>query len=899
MATLDYRTTCELNRPVTIKHLDGMFFSQDVKANRIVVNVVRGGVNESLSGSVSANIIRADGSTVVQTGSISGNVASVVMPSAAYAVPGAIAVFVKHTASGVTSTIAAVTGYVYKSTTDTIVDPGTVVPNINELLAKIADCDAATAACIAATAAAPVVDDTAGAGDTNKVWSASKTAGEVSGLKNGVDTVDRLVTDYKTVETPTSTTKGSWDITSGTATLTPSSSGSYFALPAIEVAPLTEYVVSINANSAHPAIIVANYDNNVYSALSSVEVASSGRIERTIIMPQNATHILLTKYGTGTVTVSRKVAKTDKTLTAENIPADAKETGEKIAELAGQTETAIAGVTGTANKAFERSTESVMHLPADLTPVALQNKSHTYWKITDDVATREDSGALNYAYDAVPVSADEMYDCDMYAGTSSSSHPIIITDNDYNVLLAVDNPASISRISFRIIIPSGGTKMLVTQYTNTGTVNICKCTITKAVSKGYVDQQIENTGAVGLFPEAGLTWDWWYTCSVTDVYGTTYIGFIDENAKCGVMMRRADGTVYYKYLDVANNDDDHNPMGVCIDENGYIYAFGTLGHSYANIIAIYKSTEPYTVKCNFTDLTVTLCQPTGATYKCTYSQAFVYNDGTTEYITDFFRIVSTDVGVCYGALQSTDGGTTWVFHGVTTYSDPYIKFVDKGNGRLAMCCTSNPISGNRKIYLGEIDVTTGTIYSDGNSVGTWSTIANGTGTGATQEVASSCDVNAREDFSVLITASYRFRLLDAAYINNTIQVLWALSDQGFMDWTYYLFNGTEDISLGKSGVPFYLYSGYLPGACFVGNKCIAVCRNVSGVQDGEHELYVYDIAGGNPTKKGIFKHLALRPIPCGNDIVAISEGIYNDTSTTEETGIFTAWKLAPAFRHIV
>ena len=139
MATLDYRTTCELNRPITIKHLDGMFFSQDVQANRIVVSVVRGGVNENLSGTVSANIIRADGATVAQTGEISGNIASVTMPAAAYAVPGAIAVFVKHTENGVTSTLAAVTGYVYKSTTDTIVDPGTIIPSIQDLLESIDD----------------------------------------------------------------------------------------------------------------------------------------------------------------------------------------------------------------------------------------------------------------------------------------------------------------------------------------------------------------------------------------------------------------------------------------------------------------------------------------------------------------------------------------------------------------------------------------------------------------------------------------------------------------------------------------------------------------------------------------------------------------------------------------
>lgn len=154
MATINIDVKCDLNKPVVVRHLDGMVFSQDVKANRIRVSAFRDGSPVDLSsGSVSANIIRADGATVVQTGTIEENVCSVVLPSSAYAVPGAIAIFVKHTSSGTTSTIAAITGYVYKSTTDTIVDPGTVVPNINELLALIDDCEDAAAACIAATAA--------------------------------------------------------------------------------------------------------------------------------------------------------------------------------------------------------------------------------------------------------------------------------------------------------------------------------------------------------------------------------------------------------------------------------------------------------------------------------------------------------------------------------------------------------------------------------------------------------------------------------------------------------------------------------------------------------------------------------------------------------------------------
>ena len=75
MASIHINVKCDLNKPVTVRHLDGMVFSQDVKANRIIVSAFRDGNPLDLSsGSVSANIIRADGATVVQTGTISNNV---------------------------------------------------------------------------------------------------------------------------------------------------------------------------------------------------------------------------------------------------------------------------------------------------------------------------------------------------------------------------------------------------------------------------------------------------------------------------------------------------------------------------------------------------------------------------------------------------------------------------------------------------------------------------------------------------------------------------------------------------------------------------------------------------------------------------------------------------------
>lgn len=173
--TVDIQVRCDLSRPVVLRHLEGMIFSQDVMANRVVVFVDRDGEPETLSGSVSANIIRADGATVVQTGEVSGSVATVTLPASAYAVSGPIEIFVKHTHDGSTTTIASLTGYVCASTSNTIVDPGTVVPNINELLAMVDDCEAATAAAeAAAESVANIIDDTAGDGDTDKTWSADK-----------------------------------------------------------------------------------------------------------------------------------------------------------------------------------------------------------------------------------------------------------------------------------------------------------------------------------------------------------------------------------------------------------------------------------------------------------------------------------------------------------------------------------------------------------------------------------------------------------------------------------------------------------------------------------------------------------------------------------------------------
>jgi lysophospholipase L1-like esterase len=141
--TINTNLVCELQSAVKVQYLDGNLFSQDVQGNVINVTVLDGGEPATLSGSVSANIIRADGGTVAATGgTIAGNVASITLPAAAYSVPGVVSIVVKVTDSGVTTTIAAVVANIYQSSTDTVVDPGTIIPSIQTLIAQI---DAAVA----------------------------------------------------------------------------------------------------------------------------------------------------------------------------------------------------------------------------------------------------------------------------------------------------------------------------------------------------------------------------------------------------------------------------------------------------------------------------------------------------------------------------------------------------------------------------------------------------------------------------------------------------------------------------------------------------------------------------------------------------------------------------------
>lgn len=110
----------------------------DNNANKFGVRVFRNGEAETLLGSCYGLFIRADGATItVNTGAVSGNLALVTLPEACYAVEGVFTLAIKVTAEEDVTTLRIVDGMVDRTSTDVIVDPGTILPTIDDLIEAI------------------------------------------------------------------------------------------------------------------------------------------------------------------------------------------------------------------------------------------------------------------------------------------------------------------------------------------------------------------------------------------------------------------------------------------------------------------------------------------------------------------------------------------------------------------------------------------------------------------------------------------------------------------------------------------------------------------------------------------------------------------------------------------
>lgn len=153
MAITIKRTT-NLDGMILPETMGGLMYIGENQAHEFVISCTKAGEAVALAGTISGRFLRADNATVLLSGSITDGVATIALPASCYVAPGRFIMAIFSTANGTTTTIYSATGNVINPSSDTIVDPGEVIPSIEELLAEIENMQTATAAANAAAASA-------------------------------------------------------------------------------------------------------------------------------------------------------------------------------------------------------------------------------------------------------------------------------------------------------------------------------------------------------------------------------------------------------------------------------------------------------------------------------------------------------------------------------------------------------------------------------------------------------------------------------------------------------------------------------------------------------------------------------------------------------------------------
>lgn len=126
---------------------NALMLTGDNLAHTWRVRVFDGGEAVALTGAtVTGYFVRTDGNTVAVQGSVEGSTAIVTLAQACYAFEGDLKGMMRLTLGGKTVTLSVLTLMVRKVLTDAIIDPGNVIPSLEDLLAQIEAMETATAA---------------------------------------------------------------------------------------------------------------------------------------------------------------------------------------------------------------------------------------------------------------------------------------------------------------------------------------------------------------------------------------------------------------------------------------------------------------------------------------------------------------------------------------------------------------------------------------------------------------------------------------------------------------------------------------------------------------------------------------------------------------------------------
>lgn len=212
--------TADLSRGVQVQHLREIYATKDALAHTIRVAVVRGSEAVGLEdAAISGTFVRADGVTVALEGASEGNLASVALTAACYAVPGRFVLSIRATVGGVVSTLFVADGAVMQTSTDSIVTTEDVALSLEELFSRLTAAESAVSAS-AEKAAEAEESATAAAELAQGAAEATTAANEAAGRANaaadrleGVD-VGSLAGEIDAVKSSIKTTllwSGTWE----------------------------------------------------------------------------------------------------------------------------------------------------------------------------------------------------------------------------------------------------------------------------------------------------------------------------------------------------------------------------------------------------------------------------------------------------------------------------------------------------------------------------------------------------------------------------------------------------------------------------------------------------------------------------------------------------------------
>lgn len=130
----------DADAPLNVRTLPTLLAEGDKEANRITIELMRGGEKLSADGmTVEGSMTRADGNEVPIDGSVSGNVVTAELNEYCYAVGGPFGLYVQLIGQngGIRRTILLLTGYVQEKGHGEMIDTGKPLPSLEELFAQL------------------------------------------------------------------------------------------------------------------------------------------------------------------------------------------------------------------------------------------------------------------------------------------------------------------------------------------------------------------------------------------------------------------------------------------------------------------------------------------------------------------------------------------------------------------------------------------------------------------------------------------------------------------------------------------------------------------------------------------------------------------------------------------